>query len=310
MSALFSIVLPIFALIGAGGLARRFAILGPEAARELNRFVVYLALPALLFQIMSKAHWSDLDQPGFIGAFGIGCAVVFAITVAGRMRRGRALADASLDGLNAAYANVGFIGFSLTSAAFGDWTLTPATISAIITVCVLFAIALALVEAGGPANGGPLVIALKVGKALLRNPLVLSPLLGAAVAATGIPIHPGIDRFLGLLAVAASPCALVSLGLFLGDVASAPNWTCLSPLVVLKLVGQPLATWLLARFAFHLTPAMTGLAVVLAGLPTGTGPYMLAALYRRDAAVTAGSILVSTIASIGTISLLLMAFST
>jgi len=309
MSALFSIVLPIFALIGAGGLARRFDILGPQAARELNRFVVYLALPALLFQIMSKAKWSDLNQPGFSGAFGLGCAFIFLVTVIVRLRRGRALADASLDGLNAAYANVGFIGFTLTSAAFGDWTLTPATISAIITVCILFAIALALIEAGGPTKAGPVGITLKVGRALIRNPLVLSPLMGTAFAATGLHLHPGIERFLSLLSVAASPCALVSLGLFLGDVAKAPNWSCLSPLVLLKLVGQPLTTWLLARFAFHLTPPMTSLAVVLAGLPTGTGPYMMAALYERDATITAGSILISTIASIASITLLLGVFA-
>lgn len=78
MIALFSIVLPIFALAGAGALARRFAILGPHSARELNQFVVYLALPALLFEIMAKARWSELDQPGFIGAFGLGCVGIFA----------------------------------------------------------------------------------------------------------------------------------------------------------------------------------------------------------------------------------------
>ena len=308
MSALFSIVLPIFALIGAGALARHFAILGPDASRELNRFVVYLALPALLFEIMAKAKWVELDQPGFIGAFGLGCAGIFALTVMGRLVQGRALPDASLDGLNAAYANVGFIGFSLSAAAFGAWTLTPATISSIITVCILFAIALALVEAGGPAKASPFEIARRVMIALVRNPLVLSPILGAIYAASGIPLFDGPERFLTLLANAAGPCALVSLGLFLGEISSAPNWTCLSPLVVLKLVGQPLLTWVLAKFAFHLSSELTGLAVILAALPTGTGPYMLAALYGRDASITAGSVLISTIVSIGTISALLMAF--
>ncbi len=59
------IVLPIFALIFAGWLTRRIGVLGPHATTELNRFVVYLALPALL---------------------------IFAVTVAFRMRRPRHLA--------------------------------------------------------------------------------------------------------------------------------------------------------------------------------------------------------------------------
>ena len=72
MDVLFSIVLPIFALIGVGWVARRAAWMGPEGALELNRFVVYLDMPALLFRIMAKASFRDLAQPGFIAAFGIG----------------------------------------------------------------------------------------------------------------------------------------------------------------------------------------------------------------------------------------------
>ncbi len=69
MVATFLIVLPIFGLILAGWLARWFSLLGPQATRELNQFVVYLALPALLFDIVAHARWEELWQPGFIGAF-------------------------------------------------------------------------------------------------------------------------------------------------------------------------------------------------------------------------------------------------
>src|SRR5471030_3097223 len=102
-SPLLRIILPVFALIVAGYACRKTNRLGPNASRELNRFVVYLALPALLFEIMAKARWAELDQPGFIGAFGLGCAGIFALTVLGRLIQGRPLPDASLDGLNAAY---------------------------------------------------------------------------------------------------------------------------------------------------------------------------------------------------------------
>ena len=63
------VVLPIFALILAGWIARRSNALGPHATREVNRLVVYLALPALLFDIMAKADWAEIWQPGFILAF-------------------------------------------------------------------------------------------------------------------------------------------------------------------------------------------------------------------------------------------------
>jgi malonate transporter and related proteins len=58
-------------------LARPARVLGDHATTELNRFVVYLALPALLFDIIAKARWSDIWQPAFIATFGLGVAVVF-----------------------------------------------------------------------------------------------------------------------------------------------------------------------------------------------------------------------------------------
>jgi predicted permease len=218
MTALFSLVLPIFALIGVGWLARRLELLGPHSAHELNRFIVFLGRPALLFQIIAKSTWTEHDLPGFAAAFGLGCGLIFAITVIGRRVQGSPLADASLDGLSA--------------------------------------------------------------------------------------------RFLTLLSSTAAPCALVAVGVFIAETCRCLKWPRVAPLVALKLAGQPALTWLSGRYVFHLQPTMTGIAVVLASLPTGAGPLALANLYHRDATVTAGSILISTVVSLATISLLLTVFTT
>src|ERR1700748_732843 len=101
MLSTLTVVLPIFALIFAGWAARKIGVLGPHATAELNRFVVYLALPALLFDIIAHTHGADLWQPGFIAAFGLGSGIVFVATVAIRLKRRRDLADAAIDGLNA-----------------------------------------------------------------------------------------------------------------------------------------------------------------------------------------------------------------
>jgi hypothetical protein len=71
MLSTLTVVLPIFALIFAGWLVRRIGVLGEHATTELNRFVVYLALPALLFDIIAKALWFDIWQPAFIARGGV-----------------------------------------------------------------------------------------------------------------------------------------------------------------------------------------------------------------------------------------------
>lgn len=307
MNVLLNIVLPIFALIGAGWVARRRQWLGEAGATELNRFVVYIAMPALLFRIMATAKWHDLNQPGFTAAFTLGSGIVFGFTLVARRLRGDDLGSAGLDGLNAGYANVGFIGFPLCLAAFGSGSLTSVTITAIVTVCVLFAGAVVLMELDGADSSGWNILR-KVSVSVVMNPMVMAPLLGVAYAALFPAIPAGADHFLKYLADAASPCALVSLGAFIGQSRGPAPRARVSALVTLKLLAQPAVTWLLAHGVFHLAPASTAVAVVVAALPTGTGPYMLANMYQKDAQVTARSVLVSTLLSIVTISGLITLF--
>jgi malonate transporter len=298
------IVLPIFALIFAGWLTRRIGVLGPHATTELNRFVVYLALPALLFDIIAHSRWADVWQPGFIAVFGLSALLIFALTVAIRLRRPRHLADAVIDGLNAGYANVGFIGFPLTLVALGRDALAPTLTATIITVCVLFGVAIVLIEIGLQTEKRHARSLMKVSRSLLRNPLLVAPVLGALVPLAGLSIPDPVESFLKLLGGAASPCALVALGLFLATQREPAErqYRTTALLAGVKLVLQPLIAWVFASFVFRLSPLLTHAAVLLAALPTGTGPFMLAEFYGREAHVTSSVVLVSTIASILTIS--------
>jgi malonate transporter and related proteins len=304
MFSTLMVILPIFALVFVGWLSRRIGILGPHATTELNRFVVYLALPALLFDIVAHARWTDIWQPGFIATFGLSSLLIFAATVAARCRHPRHLADAAIDGLNAGYANVGFIGLPLAFVALGRAALAPAMIATIITVCVLFGIAIVLIEIGLQTETRRTQLAWKVGRSLLRNPLLVGPALGALIPLTGLSIPAPLETFLKLLGGAASPCALVALGLFLAAKrdASEQNAGSTAILVGLKLILQPVIAWVLASVVFSLSPLLTHAAVLLAALPTGTGPFMLAEFYRREADVTSNVILVSTVVSVLTVS--------
>jgi len=303
MLTVIPIVLPIFALILAGWVARRIGILGPHATGELNRFVVYLALPALLFDIVAKARWSEIWQPGFIAAFSVGAGFIFLLTVVVRLRGPRHLADATIDGLNAAYANTGFIGFPLAAAVLGNGALAPTLIATILTVCVLFAVALILIEIGIQTERHPRRMAMKVAKSLGSNPLLIAPLVGGVFLAFGVPTPAPLERFVTLLGGAASPCALVALGLFLAEKREgtrAPG-SAVAVMVALKLLVQPMMTWLLAAWVFHLSPLLIHTAVLMAALPTGTGPFMVAEFYRREAGITSRAVLISTIISVLTI---------
>lgn len=309
MLSTLEILLPIFALIFAGFACRRRGALGPHAASELNRFVVWLALPALLFDSMARSTWRELDQPAFFAVFSISCVAVFALVLLQRLAAGLHLADASIEAIAASYPNVGYIGFPLCLLIFGPSSLTPTTIATILVACVLFALAIVLIEIGLQTERAPHRLVLKVLKSLARNPLIVAPIAGVLFAASGMAMPNGVETLLKLLGGAASPCALVSLGAFLAErrpsAASASRETIW--LTAVKLVAQPLLAWWLAARVFAMPAPLVGMAVVLAALPTGTGPFMLAEYYRREAGVTSRVILLSTTAALLSLTLLLVA---
>jgi len=298
------VVLPVFALIFSGWGAFKLKILGAHAIAELNRFVVYLALPALLFDIMANTNGSELWQPGFIAVFLLSSAIAFVLPFLGRLRGKLPLSDTALDGLNAAYPNTGYMGIPLSMIAFGSGVLAATTISIIITVCVTFAFAIVLIEIGLQTEKKPLRLIWKVMRSLIRNPLLVAPALGAAASFLGLTIPAPAETFLKMLGGAASPCALVALGLFLAQPRKIERESvnAIAFLVAVKLIVQPLATWLLAVYVFGLPPLLAQSAALLAALPTGTGPFMLAEHYRREATITSNVILYSTVLSILTLS--------
>ncbi|MCJ2052682.1 AEC family transporter [Methylobacterium sp. J-070] len=311
MPSTLLVVLPIFALVFSGCLVRRIGVLGAAATTELNRFVVFLALPALLFDVTAHAHGSAIWKPGFIAAFGLSSLAVFSVTVLIRRGAGRPLADAAVDGLNAGYANCGFMGFPLALVAFGPEALAPTTVAAILTVCGVFAVAIALIETGlrveAAATGleGPGVPVWRaVARSLVRNPLLVAPALGALVPSAGLTLPAPVETFLKLLGGAAAPCALVALGLFLAQKRrprSRGQGRVAALLVGLKLAVHPLLAYGLGRYVFELPPLLLHVAVLMAALPTGTGPFMLAEFYRREADLTATVVLVSTVLAVVTV---------
>ena len=304
MQAVTDAVLPIFGLVLLGYLAGRRRLFGASATENLNDFVVWMALPALLFQAMATVSARDLGHPGFLVAFWIGMLATFGLSIAIDRRPGHRLADRSIEALDAGYPNTGFMGIPLGLAVFGPELLPACVLASVLTAVGLFAFAIVLIEfdLNGEASFGR--TSLKLLRSLARNPLVVSPLVGACFAATGLTLPSPVLRFTTLLGAAASPCALVTIGLFLAQTEAVGDNRAVARLVGLKLLVQPGITAVLVYGVFRMPANWAQAAVLLAALPTGTGPFMLAKLYNREAALTSRAILVSTLISVLTISLL------
>jgi len=305
MSAVLNAALPIFGLILVGYLCARFGLFSREATDSLNRFAIYLALPALMFLAMSKITPDQVSQVGFALAFAGGIAITFALGFGLSRWRGRRVANASIEGLDAGYSNVGFMGIPLCLLVFGQISLPAAVIATLFTACVLFLFSIVLIEFDLHSGASHWRTVRKVLLSLLRNPLLLAPAAGLVIGLTGLPLPNPIERFVSLLGGAASPCALVCIGLFLAqERVVSDDASSIGALVGLKLLIQPAATALLAFYVFDVPPLWSKAAVLLSALPIGSGPFTIAKLYGLEAGVTSGAILMSHLFSVATVSIL------
>lgn len=299
-----STVLPIFALILAGFGFARLRGLGQEAVGLLNGFVVWLALPALLFDFVAEANWKALDQPAFVVVFSGGIAVTFMLSLLlspGAAGQRRSLARRALDALSSSYSNTAYIGIPLLHGLLGPLGLAAAVIASLLTVCALFALTILLVEIDLDREGFSARALGRILWSVLKNPLVASPIAGAAWALTGVPLPGIVSGFTKLLGSAATPVALVTIGLFLAQRQLKAERGELALVLVLKLAVQPILTAGLALLLLPRGP-WTVAAILLAALPIGTGPFMAAELYRQEVALASRAILLSTILSVATIS--------
>lgn len=306
MHAVLNAALPVFGLILLGYVAGRSGKFEASATDTLNRFAFYFALPALIFIALVKMAPQELRQWSFLATFS--CAVVLTCLVGFLLSRnaGRATPDALIDGCNAGYSNVGFMGVPLCLLVFGRDGVAPAAMSVLLTACVQFLLAIMLVELslkGGKEFGATIADLLR---SLVRNPLFIAPIAGIGASALSIPVPGPVEQFAQLLGHAAAPVALFCIGLSLAQTALAPGAvSAVGKITLLKLVLQPAIAAVLALYVFAMPKLWAQAAVLLSALPIGSGIFTIAKTYDLDAGVSSGAILTSHVISVLTLSLLL-----
>lgn len=307
MSALLTIVLPVFGIVLAGYLARRWRLLGTDSCEALNRFVYWFAFPAYLFIATARSPVQEMLNIPFLVAFVGGFVVTFVIAVAvsRRLFPERKAAQA-LQGLSAAFSNTGYMGIPLFITAFGNDGAIPAVIATVFNAAIAVGLTIALIELDLSPAASARGVWRDIGLGLLRNPLVTAPVLGMFASLAGFPVPAALANFCTLLGAAAGPCALFALGLFLVDQPLTGNRGEISWTTFLKLVIQPLVTWIIAVPILGMNPAWAGAAVLLAALPTGSLTFIIAQNYRIYVDRASATVLVTTACSVFTLSILLM----
>lgn len=307
--AILSVTIPFFALVLIGYLAARSGTLPLEAVPGLNTFVLYFALTALLFQFGSQTPLADLLDPVVVAVWAVAGLVVLALAATTARRSGRSWLDASFGGLIAVLANSGFMGVPLLTTLLGPAAAGPVIASLLVDIVLIQSVGLALSHRGVADGLGVWREVTSAVARMARNPLPWAIALGAAVGVSGLRLPGPLQEVIGMLADAATPVALFTIGAVLareqrttrsrgrvrtgvrafGDV----YW-----LAALKLLAHPLAVWLLGTAAIvvglPLERAALTVLVLTAALPSAANVSVLAERFGADNGRVARVILVST----------------
>jgi predicted permease len=297
-------VLPVFGLVACGYLAGRFGLVTQAASAALNQFVYAFALPAMLFVAVYRGSLEEILSGYFLLAVivaTVGTALLgFFLS---HYVKGATPAESTMRALNASFANTGYLGIPLVTVAYGERAALPAALATVATNFVSFALAIVCLELFvNPRRGGV--------RRALRG-VVISPLIwpiGLAILFVSLEVRIPLplERFATLLAAAAGPCALFAIGLFVSQLSIREGATASWQTTVLKLVLHPLLMAALVFWLVPVDPLWAKVAVVCAGLPLGATAFVLAQRYKLLEAETSTGAVVSTAASLLTVSLVMM----
>lgn len=299
------VILPLFGIMVAGYLAGRFRVLSEGGSAILSRFVMVVALPALIFNSLSRMPVAEFFDWPFLGALGGGMLATFGLgLLVARFAFPDSLTARGLHALTAMYSSTGYIGLPIVLMTFGDAGLVPGIIGTVITGAVFLPLAIVLAEIDRGRDQGRIALAPAIDA--LRSPLLLATVAGLAASALGLVVPKPLAAFCEILSGAFIPCALFSAGLFMAGCSVKGEAAEIGWLVCAKLVVHPLITWWLAYRVFALDGILPAVAVLQAALPCGVPVFALAQQYRTFEVRSSAAIVLSTALSVATLSALLV----
>ncbi len=304
------VTFPFFALVLAGYIALYRGWLSVAAVPGLNGFVLYFAVPCMLYRFGASTPVADMLSPVIIGVYAASALMMVALTIVITKRGAIGWNDASLGALVAAFPNTGFMGVPLLAMLLGAASAGPAIATILVDMLLTTSLCVALSRLDGAGIDGAKRAAKQALGRVMGNPMPWAILMGAFASGFEIKLWGPIDQTVALLADAASPVALFTIGAVLArsqmQSAHPMPLSHYIPAAVLKLIVHPLLVLgggLLAQVAgLPLDPFALTCIVLVAALPSASNVSLLAERFGADNGRIARIILVTTVAAFLTFS--------
>lgn len=325
MQAILAVTFPFFALVLLGYIAVQRRMLPESAIPGLNGFVLFFALPCMLFRFGANMPFAQLFDPVVMSIWLGSALVLVAATIALTLRRraggpGVTMKDAAFGALVAAFPNSGFMGFPLLIGLLGEGSAGPVVACILIDLVVTSSLCLGLAQLRPSSETATRQNFLgSFGRALrgaFTNPLPWAIALGATFGGFGLKLPTPIDDIVRMLGDTATPVALFTIGAVLwrarqhATVPTPPS--AYVPIALIKLLVHPALVFGGALIANAIGSPLSQFALLVlvlnAALPSASNVAILAERYGADNGRITRIIMVSTVLAFATFSLIAWAF--
>jgi predicted permease len=308
------VTFPFFALVLCGYWAARRQMLPFEAIPGLNGFVLFFALPCMLFRFGANTPIAQLLDASAFFMYLFCALVMVAFVVAITLNKRFGWNDAAFGALVGAFPNTGFMGVPLLVALLGAAAAGPAIVTIVIDMVITTSLCVALSRLDGAGQQGVGQAAKNALLGVVGNPLPWAILLGTFFSAFQIELPEPVEKTVALLGDAASPVALFTIGAVLARSQKIAHheqhgpltWKDYVPVALIKLFLHPVLVLVVGLAAISMGAPIDAFAlkvmVLVAALPSASNVAMLSERFGADNGRIARIILVSTAAAFLTFS--------
>lgn len=287
-------IIIMFVYMAIGGLLFKKGLITKEGSKSLANLLLYAVLPCVVVKSFCVARTPERMSGllvSFLAALGI---LLLAMAVSHLLFKKN-----PIDDFGAAFSNAGFMGFPLVAAVQGSEAIFYAAGFVALLNALQWTYGQSLIS-GDPSYRSP--------KAILKNPLVLSLLLGILIFCFELPVPAIASDLLAALAALNAPLAMVILGVYLAqtDARTLFNDPHLYVVAAARLVLIPLLTaWMLKLLPAQYA-AITTTLVIVAAAPIGSNVAVYAQKLGKDYAYAVRGVCLSTLLSAITMPLLML----
>ncbi|SHI40494.1 hypothetical protein SAMN05444000_10157 [Shimia gijangensis] len=243
--SILTIIFPIYAAIAIGYIVVRKGWFSPADMRSFGKYVMNIALPALLFNAVASRDIADVFHPGYLASYTIGglatiavAFVWFSVTARDKSRRAVAV-------LGSTCPNSGFIGYPLMLLTFPEIAGMVLALNFLVELVVLIPIGLMLMDSARDGDHDTVLQQVVSNLAsVLRRPMFIGLMLGLVVSAFGVPIPGALDHLVRIVAASASALSLIVIGGSLVDLPLKGNRLFAAQITAAKLLLHPTMVFL------------------------------------------------------------------